>query len=55
MISGFETPEPGRCMLDGRDVTAVPPYRRDVNQVFQSYALFPHLSVRGKRRLRAAR
>ncbi len=47
MISGFESPDRGSVHLDGRDVTAVPPYRRDVNQVFQSYALFPHLSVRG--------
>jgi spermidine/putrescine transport system ATP-binding protein len=47
MISGFETPTAGSVLLDGRDVTALPPYRRDVNQVFQSYALFPHLSVRG--------
>jgi spermidine/putrescine transport system ATP-binding protein len=46
MISGFETPTAGRVLLDGRDVTGEPPYRRDVNQVFQSYALFPHLSVR---------
>ena len=47
MVSGFETPTAGSVLLDGRDVTALPPYRRDVNQVFQSYALFPHLSVRG--------
>lgn len=45
MISGFETPDTGVVLLDGRDVTHVPPYRRDVNQVFQSYALFPHLNV----------
>jgi spermidine/putrescine transport system ATP-binding protein len=45
MIAGFETPTEGRVLLDGRDVTLLPPYRRDVNQVFQSYALFPHLSV----------
>jgi spermidine/putrescine transport system ATP-binding protein len=46
MISGFETPSQGSVSLDGRDVTHLPPYRRDVNQVFQSYALFPHLTVR---------
>src|SRR5947209_1269837 len=46
MLSGFETPTEGTVLLDGRDVTTLPPYRRDVNQVFQSYALFPHLSVR---------
>ncbi len=46
MISGFETPDAGRVILDGIDVTTLPPYRRNVNQVFQSYALFPHLTVR---------
>ncbi|MBC7783358.1 MAG: ABC transporter ATP-binding protein [Burkholderiales bacterium] len=46
MISGFETPTSGTILLDGQDVTLAPPYRRAVNQVFQSYALFPHLSVR---------
>ncbi len=45
MISGFETPTEGTVWLDGADVTHVPPYRRNVNQVFQSYALFPHLTV----------
>jgi spermidine/putrescine transport system ATP-binding protein len=46
MISGLETPTRGRILLAGQDVTHLPPYRRDVNQVFQSYALFPHLSVK---------
>jgi spermidine/putrescine transport system ATP-binding protein len=45
MISGFETPTEGSVWLDGVDVTHEPPYRRNVNQVFQSYALFPHLTV----------
>jgi spermidine/putrescine transport system ATP-binding protein len=45
MISGFETPTEGTVWLDGADVTHLPPYRRNVNQVFQSYALFPHLTV----------
>jgi spermidine/putrescine transport system ATP-binding protein len=45
LISGFEHPTRGRVLLAGKDVTAEPPYRRDVNQVFQSYALFPHLTV----------
>jgi spermidine/putrescine transport system ATP-binding protein len=45
MISGFETPTQGAVLLAGKDVTGLPPYRRDVNQVFQSYALFPHLCV----------
>ena len=46
MVGGFESPDAGRILLDGRDVTRVPPNRRDVNMVFQDYALFPHLSVR---------
>jgi len=45
LISGFETPDAGRIFIDGRDVTFDPPYRRDVNQVFQNYALFPHLTI----------
>ena len=45
LIAGFETPDSGRVLLDGRDVTDAPPYSRDVNTVFQDYALFPHMSV----------
>ncbi len=45
MIAGFEAPTEGRIWLGGRDVTQVPPYDRDVNTVFQDYALFPHMSV----------
>jgi spermidine/putrescine transport system ATP-binding protein len=45
LIAGFEQPTAGRIMLDGADVTTVPPHRRNVNTVFQSYALFPFLSV----------
>jgi spermidine/putrescine transport system ATP-binding protein len=45
MIGGFEEPSRGTIYLDGRDVTDRPPYKRDVNTVFQSYALFPHLNV----------
>src|SRR3954452_20141782 len=45
MLGGFEEPTSGRIDLGGRDVTGLPPYRRDVNTVFQSYALFPHLSI----------
>ena len=45
MIAGFEQPTSGRILLDGQDLVAVPPYRRPVNTVFQSYALFPHLNV----------
>jgi spermidine/putrescine transport system ATP-binding protein len=45
MIGGFEMPTSGHVYLGGRDVSRVPPYKRDVNTVFQSYALFPHLNV----------
>jgi putative spermidine/putrescine transport system ATP-binding protein len=45
MIAGFETPNEGSIVLGGKDVTALPPFERDVNTVFQDYALFPHMSV----------
>ena len=45
MLGGFEEPTEGRVLIGGEDVTDLPPYRRDVNTVFQSYALFPHLDV----------
>ena len=45
MLGGFEEPTSGRIWLDGKDVTGLPPNRRDVNMVFQDYALFPHMSV----------
>lgn len=45
MIAGFDRPTAGRILLDGVDITAVPPNRRDVNTVFQNYALFPHYKV----------
>jgi putative spermidine/putrescine transport system ATP-binding protein len=45
MIAGFDRPTRGRVLLGGRDVTALPPYERDVNTVFQDYALFPHMTV----------
>jgi len=45
LIAGFERPDGGAVRIGGRDVSRVPPYKRDVNTVFQSYALFPHLSV----------
>jgi spermidine/putrescine ABC transporter ATP-binding subunit len=45
MIAGFETPSAGTILIQGRDVTRVPPHRRPVNMVFQQYALFPHLTV----------
>ncbi|CAM2835120.1 ABC transporter ATP-binding protein [Rariglobus hedericola] len=46
MLSGFETPDEGLIRIGGEDVTHLAPYRRNVNQVFQSYALFPHMTVR---------
>jgi putrescine transport system ATP-binding protein len=45
MMAGFERPTEGRIWIDGTDVTATPPYERPVNMMFQSYALFPHMSV----------
>jgi putrescine transport system ATP-binding protein len=47
MLAGFEMPDEGRVLLDGRDIVPVPPHRRPVNMMFQSYALFPHLTVAG--------
>jgi putrescine transport system ATP-binding protein len=45
MLAGFENPTNGRIMLDGQDMSGIPPYKRPVNMMFQSYALFPHMSV----------
>ena len=45
MLAGFETPTEGRILIDGKDISAVPPNRRPVNMVFQSYAVFPHMTV----------
>jgi spermidine/putrescine transport system ATP-binding protein len=45
MVAGFEEPSAGRILLHGRDMVGVPPFRRDVNMVFQQYALFPHMDV----------
>jgi len=45
MIAGFETPDSGSVKLNGIDITYLPPYERDVNTVFQDYALFPHMDV----------
>jgi spermidine/putrescine transport system ATP-binding protein len=47
MVAGFEQPSEGQIFLDGEPVAGVPPYKRNVNTVFQSYALFEHLDVRG--------
>ena len=46
MLAGFETPTSGSVLLDGHDLAGLPPYERPLNMMFQSYALFPHLSVR---------
>ena len=45
LIAGFDLPDSGRILLDGEDVTDIPPYDRNLNTVFQDYALFPHMSV----------
>ncbi|MGE5539250.1 MAG: ABC transporter ATP-binding protein [Gemmatimonas sp.] len=45
ILAGFETPDTGRVLIDGEDVTDIPPHRRPVNMMFQSYALFPHMTV----------
>ena len=45
IIAGLETPTEGSVLLQGQDVTALPPYKRNVNTVFQNYALFPHMNV----------
>src|ERR1700716_2892916 len=46
MLAGFETPDEGRILLNGRDIAQVLPHQRPVNMMFQNYALFPHLTVR---------
>ena len=46
-MAGFETPDGGRVRVDGEEITALPPAKRDIGMVFQNYALFPHLTVRG--------
>ena len=45
MIAGLESPDSGRVVIDGRDVSGVPPWERDIGMVFQSYAVFPHMNV----------
>ena len=45
MLAGFETPTAGRIYIDGQDITHMPPYLRPINMMFQSYALFPHMTV----------
>ncbi|MEM6356301.1 MAG: ATP-binding cassette domain-containing protein, partial [Pseudomonadota bacterium] len=45
MLAGFETPDAGQILLDGEDLSRIPPFERPVNMMFQSYALFPHMTV----------
>ena len=45
IIGGFETPDKGRVIFDGTDITATPPNKRQLNTVFQKYALFPHMNI----------
>lgn len=45
MLAGFEIPSSGQIVLDGQDLSHVPPYQRPINMMFQSYALFPHMTV----------
>src|SRR5947209_5773517 len=47
LLAGFEAPDAGHVMLAGQDLAGIPPYRRPMNMMFQSYALFPHLTVAG--------
>src|SRR6266567_8627737 len=47
LLAGLDTPDEGRILLDGEDIAPIPPYRRPINMMFQSYALFPHLTVEG--------
>src|SRR3546814_5211677 len=49
MLAGFETPSEGAILLEGEDMSGVPPYQRPVNMMFQSYALFPHMNVEKNR------
>jgi putrescine transport system ATP-binding protein len=51
MLAGFETPTSGRIILNGQDLADLPPYLRPLNMMFQSYALFPHLSRSEERRV----
>ena len=45
MIAGFDVPDAGRIVVDGKDMTGIPPETRNIHTVFQSYALFPHMNV----------
>ena len=54
MLAGFTDPSAGRILIEDADMSRVPPYERPVNMMFQSYALFPHMTVAAERRLRSA-
>ena len=54
IIGGFEQPDSGDVLFDGKRMNDVPPYQREINTVFQRYALFPHLNVYGEYRIRSA-
>ena len=45
IVGGFETPDSGRVIFSGKDITDVPPNKREINTVFQKYALFPHMNI----------
>ena len=45
IIGGFEEPSNGQLIFDGKDISKIPPYKREVNTVFQKYALFPHMNI----------
>ena len=45
MLAGFENPSSGQILIDGQDMSEVPPYKRPTNMMFQNYALFPHMTV----------
>ena len=53
MVAGLQRPDAGSIVLGGRELTGVPPYRRDLGMVFQNYALFPHMTVEPQRGLPA--
>ena len=48
ILGGFETPDKGQVIFEGRDITNLPPNKRNLNTVFQKYALFPHMTVLGR-------
>ena len=53
LVAGFDRPDSGRIVVDGKDMTGVPPNKRDMGMVFQAYSLFPNMTRRAERRVRA--